>query len=70
MQQQLNETTYQVLKNDEGQYSLWPEDKMIPAGWLSVGKTGSKNDCLEYIKNVWTDMRPSSLIKTMQGRSQ
>jgi MbtH protein len=50
-----------VVVNHEQQYSIWPIDRDPPAGWQEVGKTGSKAECLEYIGEVWTDMRPLSL---------
>lgn len=53
--------TYKVVVNHEEQYSIWPAAKDIPAGWKDVGKQGPKADCLAYIKEVWTDMRPLSL---------
>jgi MbtH protein len=53
--------TYVVVINHEEQYSIWPSQKDIPRGWRSVGKEGRKAECLKYIDEVWTDMRPSSL---------
>ena len=58
-------TTYNVVMNHEEQYSIWPADRENPLGWTSAGKTGPKAECLEYIKEVWTDMRPLSLRKQM-----
>lgn len=58
-------TVYRVVINHEEQYSIWPEWKEIPAGWRAVGPTGSKDQCLAYVKEVWTDMRPLSLRKWM-----
>jgi MbtH protein len=52
---------YQVLRNDEDQYSLWLADLAIPAGWHTTGKQGSKQECTDYVDEVWTDMRPRSL---------
>jgi MbtH protein len=57
---------YTVVVNHEEQYSIWPEYKNIPNGWRAVGKTGLKADCLAYIKEAWTDMRPLSLRKQME----
>ncbi len=57
---------YTVLVNDEEQYSIWLADLRIPAGWRSVGKVGSKQECLDHVRAVWTDMRPLSLRKAMQ----
>jgi len=52
--------------NHEEQYSIWPADRDPPAGWREVGKRGLKADCLAYIKEVWTDMRPLSLRRQME----
>ena len=57
---------YLVLINHEEQYSLWPSYKPIPLGWKAVGKERTKNECLAYIDEVWTDMRPLSLRKQME----
>jgi MbtH protein len=60
-------TTYHVVVNGEEQYSIWPAYKALPAGWREAGKTGLKPECLEYIKTVWTDMRPLSLRRQMDA---
>ncbi|MEM7254209.1 MAG: MbtH family protein [Pseudomonadota bacterium] len=57
--------TYLVVINHEEQYSVWPEYREIPNGWKAVGKSGSKSECLTYIDEVWTDMRPLSLRKKL-----
>ena len=54
-------SVYTVVMNHEEQYSIWPLDLAVPAGWREVGRTGSKAECLAYIEEVWTDMRPLSL---------
>ena len=59
-------TIYKVVVNHEEQYSIWPEYKNNPPGWKDVGKVGPKDECLAYIKEVWTDMRPLSLRKKME----
>ncbi|HEX7640834.1 MAG TPA: MbtH family NRPS accessory protein [Noviherbaspirillum sp.] len=56
---------FDVVVNDEEQYSIWPAGKEVPLGWTLVGKQGTKEACLEYIKEVWVDMRPLSLRKQM-----
>lgn len=60
-------TIYTVVANTEEQYSIWPAGKDIPDGWRTAGPTGPKAECLGYIKEVWTDMRPLSLRKQMDG---
>lgn len=62
-------TIYRVVVNDEEQYSIWPDYREIPLGWREVGKSGLKQDCLDYIKEVWTDMRPLSLRQKMAESS-
>ena len=57
---------YKVVMNHEEQYSIWPIDKVIPNGWREAGKSGVKAECLAYINEVWTDMRPLSLRKKME----
>jgi MbtH protein len=53
--------TYTVVINHEEQYSIWFADRELPLGWRAVGKTGPKADCLSFIGEAWTDMRPLSL---------
>lgn len=66
-----NEDTrmYKVLVNEEEQYSLWLANKAIPLGWKEAYKTASKEECLAYVKEVWTDMRPKSLRDSMQNKA-
>ncbi|MCW7539371.1 MbtH family NRPS accessory protein [Aquabacterium sp. A7-Y] len=59
------DTHFQVVKNHEDQYSIWPDYKPLPKGWQAVGKQGEKQECLAYIQEVWTDMRPLSLRQAM-----
>lgn len=58
--------TYTVVVNHEEQYSIWFADQELPLGWRMVGKSGPKAECLAYIEEVWTDMRPLSLRKKME----
>jgi MbtH protein len=56
---------FRVVVNDEEQYSIWPADREIPAGWRGDGVVGGKEECLAHIDEVWTDMRPLSLRRHM-----
>ena len=58
-------TIYKVVVNHEEQYSIWPADRENALGWNDAGKIGTKAECLAYIEEVWTDMRPLSLRKAM-----
>jgi MbtH protein len=52
---------FRVVVNDEAQYSIWPLERALPAGWGEAGMQGARAACLEHIASVWTDMRPLSL---------
>ncbi|MDX1503287.1 MAG: MbtH family protein [Thermoanaerobaculia bacterium] len=61
---------YKVVINHEEQYSIWPVDRENPLGWKDVGRSGTKQECLDYIEEVWTDMRPLSLRKKMEEEAR
>lgn len=67
--QNTNEVTYKVVINDEKQYSIWPQARENALGWHDEGKSGTKEECLAHIDEVWTDMRPLSLQKKMAGNA-
>jgi MbtH protein len=64
-EEQDDKQTYHVVVNDEEQYSIWPADRDLPAGWRADGTEGTRADCLAHIGEVWTDMRPLSLRRRM-----
>ncbi|BBJ37333.1 antibiotic synthesis protein MbtH [Streptomyces antimycoticus] len=57
----VDSTPYVVVVNDEQQYSIWPADRELPPGWKGTGQRGTKDECLDHIEEVWTDMRPLSV---------
>jgi MbtH protein len=59
--QESREPTYTVVINVEEQYSIWLKDQEVPLGWREAGYTGTKEECLHYIRDAWTDMRPLSV---------
>jgi MbtH protein len=59
----MDKALFVVVKNHEDQYSIWSADRAVPAGWTVQGDPRPKEDCLEYINIVWTDMAPASLRK-------
>jgi MbtH protein len=61
------EHRFEVVVNDEEQYSIWGADLPMPPGWRAVGVNGTKTECLAHIKDVWTDMRPLSLRIRLQA---
>ena len=59
------EGIFSVLVNDEMQYSLWPTFAHVPPGWTVVLADKSRDECMAYIEETWTDMRPRSLVEKM-----
>jgi len=59
-----------VVRNRGGQYAIWPADRENVRGWSDVGKAGSKQECVDYIEEVWTDMRPLSLREKTERMRQ
>lgn len=60
-----NDGSYRVLRNDEQQFSLWPTSVDVPAGWEVALNEANRQDCLAYVEENWTDMRPASLRSAM-----
>ena len=52
---------YFVVRNHELQYSIWQANREVPAGWTTVGSPKTRDECLDRIEEIWTDMRPLSL---------
>jgi MbtH protein len=67
-EEQEDKTIYNVVVNHEEQYSIWPANRENALGWSNAGKSGTKEECLAYIKEVWTDMRPKSLRDKMDAQ--
>jgi MbtH protein len=61
---------YKVVINHEEQYSIWPVNRENPWGWFDVDKRGTKQECLDYIQQAWTDMRPRSLRQRMEENAR
>ena len=59
------EGLFLVLINAHGQYSLWPSSIQIPGGWTSRIE-GGRQECLDYIRENWTDMRPMRSAEEME----
>ncbi|MGX1756539.1 MbtH family protein [Streptomyces lydicus] len=68
MSSQSATTAHRVVYNAEEQYSIWPVGRELPAGWAAEGTEGTREECLTRINEVWTDMRPLSLRRRMEGQ--
>ncbi|MGW9303013.1 MbtH family protein [Streptomyces cyaneofuscatus] len=68
MSQEDDNIVYKVVVNHEEQYSIWPNGLENALGWKDEGTSGTKQECMDHIKEVWTDMRPLSL-RTAMGQA-
>jgi MbtH protein len=60
--------SFAVLVNDEGQHSLWPDFADVPAGWTAVHGPAGRDDCLDYVRTHWTDLRPRGLAADLDAQ--
>lgn len=61
----VDQAVFVVLVNEEEQYSIWPKGRPVPSGWRTVFGESTREDCLAYVEEFWTDMRPKSLRDSM-----
>lgn len=66
---QPSDKPHHVVVNHEQQYSIWASAEP-PAGWQVVGQPGTRDECLDRIATLWTDMRPLSLREFMSAELQ
>ncbi|TXS04459.1 MbtH family protein [Streptomyces sp. col6] len=59
---------YLVAVNDEEQHALWPADTPLPAGWWPEGCSGTEDECMAHVDQVWPDIRPLSLRRRLAGK--
>lgn len=59
---------FDVVINDDEQYSIWWSQRSLPVGWQRVGVRGSKDECLQHIEDTWTDISPRSVRSHREGR--
>jgi MbtH protein len=64
------ESTFEVVMNDEEQYSIWQADRALPLGWRLAGYSGTRDACLDHIQEVWTDITPLSVRQSLAGRER
>jgi len=62
-----DEMAYKVVVNDDEQFSIWPAERANPPGWTDAGSVGTRDECLTYIRGVWTDMRPARVRRRDAG---
>jgi MbtH protein len=59
-------SSFVVVVNEEDQYSIWPDGLALPMGWREAGMRGARAECLAFIRDVWTDIRPLSVRRATE----
>lgn len=59
--------TYAVVVNSENQHALWPVAIQVPDGWTVVHAGDTRQNCLAYVEENWTDIRPASLVAAVSA---
>jgi MbtH protein len=60
---------YKVIMDHEERYSIWPADRENALGWKDAGKTGTEEECLDYIKKAGKDKGTRSSGKEAERRA-
>jgi MbtH protein len=60
---------YTVLRNGEDQHSLWPAFAAAPDGWTTVHGPGRREECLDYVREHWVDLRPRGVAEFIAART-
>ncbi|ENX35677.1 hypothetical protein F889_00752 [Acinetobacter colistiniresistens] len=47
-----------VLKNVQGEFSLWPEFHALPAGWEVQLGPDTRSECIRYVEQHWKSINP------------
>lgn len=57
--------TWSIVRDQEDRFSVWPDDKALPIGWSKEPVSGTRDECLQKIKEIWVDPRSRSLRQAM-----
>ena len=60
---------FYVVVDDQARHALWPAALDVPAGWRVVfgaGQGAPRQECLNYVCEHWTDMRPADLREALR----
>ena len=61
---------YNVVRNKEGLFAVWPANQPIPTNWSATGKSGTSQVCITYLKEVWPEFDVNVLRKRMEEMSK
>lgn len=58
---------FTVVVHEQGQHSLWSEEREPPVGWQRSGPVRSREQCLESVGRSWHELRSRSLVSPIDS---
>jgi MbtH protein len=55
-------TVYEIIVNDEHQYTVWPTRGPLPKGWRHIGKSGTRAELEAFLKEMFVETRPAPFV--------
>jgi len=46
------------LKNQQGEFSLWPAQHQVPSGWDVQHGPDTRASCIAYVEKHWVTINP------------
>lgn len=56
------EGVFHVLRNDVGEFSLWPSHLTVPVGWDVALDTVPSKEAEEWVRENWTSLTPAHRV--------
>lgn len=60
---------FYILRNAQGQFSLWPQQCLLPAGWDVVCQPQSQASCQQWLEAHWRTLTPANFTQ-LQGHNE
>ena len=54
--------SHEIIVNDDHVYVVWPAARRTPAGWRYLGKAGSKDELLLYLREMYVETMPAPML--------
>ena len=57
-----------ILRNGQGQFSLWPQQCVLPAGWDIVCQPQSQASCQQWLEAHWRTLTPTNFTQLQEAQ--
>ncbi|HHV7381159.1 MbtH family protein [Escherichia fergusonii] len=59
---------FYILRNAQGQFSLWPQQCALPAGWDVVCQPQLQASCQQWLDAHWRTLTPANFIQQQEAQ--